>query len=91
MTDWLILFSNIAAGSVRTIIGLFLIYRLLATQKPGRNRVIIAADGIIVISAILSVTGLSDFYRMVLEIAWITVCSSYRISQQIGKSFSHWV
>lgn len=91
MTDWLILFSNIAAGSVRTIIGLFLIYRLLATQKPGRNRVIIAADGIIVISAILSVTGLSDFYRMVLEIAWITVCSSYRISQQIGKPFSRGV
>lgn len=77
MTDWLILFSNIAAGSVRTIIGLFLIYRLLASQKPGKNRVIIAAAGIVVISAILSVTGLSDFYRMALEIAWITVCAGY--------------
>ena len=77
MTDWLILFSNIAAGSVITIIGLFLIYRLLATKKPGKNSVIIAAAGIVVISAIFSITGLSDFYRMVLEIVWITACASY--------------
>lgn len=77
MTDWLILFSNIAAGSVRTIIGLFLIYRLLAVKKPGRNSVITAAAGIVVISAILSVTGLPDFYRMVLEIVWFVVCAGY--------------
>lgn len=77
MTDWLILFSNIAAGSVRTILGLFLIYRLLAAKKPGRDSVIIAAAGIAVISAILSVTGLSDFYRMVSEIIWLAACAGY--------------
>ena len=77
MTDWLILFSNIAAGSVRTSIGLFLIYRLLAAKKPGRNSIIIAAAGIVVISAILPIIGLSDFYRMVLEILWISVCASH--------------
>ncbi len=77
MTDWLILFSNIAAGSVRTIIGLFLIYRLLSSKKPGRNIVIIAAAGTVIISAILSVTGLPVFYRMVLEIVWIAACACY--------------
>ncbi len=77
MTDWLILFSNIAAGSVRTIIGLLLIFRLLASKKPGRNSVITAVAGIVVISAILSVTGLPDFYRMVSEIVWIVVCAGY--------------
>ena len=77
MTNWLILFSNIAAGIVRTIIGLFLIYRLLTAKKPGKNNVIIAAAGIVVISVILSVTGLSDFYRMVLEIVWLAVCAGY--------------
>ncbi|MDE5598057.1 MAG: hypothetical protein K2J04_09500, partial [Lachnospiraceae bacterium] len=77
MTDWLILFSNIAAGIVRTIIGLFLIYRLLAAKKPGKNSVIIAAAGIVVVSVILSITGLSDFYHIVFEIVWITVCAGY--------------
>lgn len=77
MTDWLILFSNIAAGSVRVIIGLFLIYRLLAAKKPGKGGVIIAAAGIGVISAILSITGLSGFYSMVLEIVWIAACAGY--------------
>lgn len=77
MTDWLILFSDIAAGSVRTVIGLFLIYRLLAAQKPGKSSVIIAVAGIVAISVILSVTGLSDFYRMALEIVWIAVCAGY--------------
>ena len=77
MTDWLILFSNIAAGSVRTVIGLFLIYRLLAAKKPGRNSVITAAAGIAAISAILSVTGLSDFFRIVSETVWIAACAGY--------------
>lgn len=77
MTGWLIFFSNIMAASVRTIAGMFLIYRLLAARKPGRNRIITAASGTVVISALLSITGLPDYYRMVLEILWIAVCASH--------------
>lgn len=87
MTDWLILFSNIAAGSVRTIIGLLLIYRLLTAKRPGKNSVIIAAAGIVVISVILSITGLSDFYRVVFEIVWIAVCASYFQNADTRMSF----
>lgn len=76
MTDWLIFFSDIAAGSVRTMICLFLIYRLLSTKKPGRNSVIAAFIGTVIISAVLFTTGLSDFYRMVSEAIWIAVCAS---------------
>lgn len=75
MTDWLIFFSNIAAGSVRIITGLFLVYRLLAAKKPGKNSVITAVAGMVAISAILSITGLSDFSRMVSETVWIAVCA----------------
>lgn len=77
MTSWLIIFSNIAAACVRTIAGMFLIHRLLAARKPGRNRIIIAASGIVVISALLSIAGLPDYYRMVLEILWIAVCANH--------------
>lgn len=77
MTDWLIFISDIAAGSVRAIIGLFLICRLLAAKKPGKNSIIIAAAGIVAISAVLSVTGSSDFSRTASEIVWIAVCARY--------------
>lgn len=77
MTGWLIFFSNIMAASVRTIAGMFLIYRLLAARKPGRNRIITAASGTVVISALLSITGLPDYYRMFSEILWIAVCASH--------------
>ena len=77
MTEWLILFSNIAAGSARVMIGLFLIYRLLAAKRPNKGSVIRAAVGVAVISVVLSVTGLSGFWRMVSEIIWIAVCAGY--------------
>lgn len=77
MTDWLILTSNIAAAGVRTIIGLFLIDRLLAAKRPGRNSVMPAAAGMVVITVILSMTGLSDFYRMVSETVWIAFCATH--------------
>lgn len=77
MTNLFLFFSNIAAGIVRTIIGLFLIYRLLATKKPGKNSILTAGAGIIVISALLSITGLPDYYRMAFEIIWIVFCTRH--------------
>lgn len=86
MIEWLILLSNITTGSMRTIIALFIIYRLLATKKENKNSVIIAAIGIVVISVILSITGLSDFYRMVSEVVWIVICASYFQNADIRMS-----
>lgn len=77
MTDWLILFSNIAAGGVRAIVYLFLVFRLLSVRKPGRNGVIAVLAGITVISVVFSITELPDIYRMILETVWIVVCARH--------------
>lgn len=75
MTGWFLFFSDIAAGSIRTVICLFLISRLLPSQKAGRNSVIAALAGNIAISAVLSVAGSSDFFRLASEAVWIAVCA----------------
>lgn len=77
MTDWLILFSNIAAGSVRAVVYLLLVFRLLSVRKPGRNGVIAVLAGITVISVVFSITELPDIYRMILETVWIVVCARH--------------
>lgn len=77
MTDWLILFSNIAAGGVRAVVYLFLVFRLLSVRKPGRNGVIAVLAGITVISVVFSITELPDIYRMILETVWIVVCARH--------------
>ena len=71
----LILISNIITGSIRTIICLFLIFRLLSTEKPKKTSITAALSGILIISIILSALSLSDFYRMILETLWIAVCA----------------
>ena len=75
MTDWLILFSNFIAGSVRTIVCLFLIFRLLSAKKPEKKSIAVVLAGVAVISIILNVMSLSDFYRMILETVLIAVCA----------------
>lgn len=77
MTDWLILFSNIAAGGVRAVVYLLLVFRLLSVRKPGRNGVIAVLAGITVISVVFSITELPDIYRMILETVWIVVCARH--------------
>lgn len=77
MTDWLILFSNIAAGGVRAVVYLLLVFRLLSARKPGRNGVIAVLAGVTVISVVFSITELPDIYRMILETVWIVVCARH--------------
>lgn len=77
MTDWLILFSNIAAGGVRAVVYLFLVFRLLSARKPGRNGIITVLAGIAVISASFSITELPDIYRMISETVWFVVCARH--------------
>lgn len=75
MTDWLILLSNFIAGSVRAIVCLLLIFRLLSAKKPEMKSIAMVLAGVAVISIALNVTGLSDFYRMILETVLIAVCA----------------
>lgn len=75
MTDWLILFSNIAAGGVRAVVYLFLVFRLLSARKPGRNGIITVLAGIAAISVIFSITGLPDIYRIISETVLFVVCA----------------
>ena len=75
MTDWLILFLNFIAGSVRIIVCLFLISRLLSAKKPEKKSIAMVLAGVAFISIILNVIGLSDFYRTILETILIVVCA----------------
>lgn len=118
MTDAILLFSNIAAGSLRAAFYLYLTSRLLSKKpgqrvKPlhsarpqtgsrrkqapfpladciaqgtlGRGTVpasggmalcaAIAIMGIAAISALLYVTGLPDFYRVLFETVWLVICA----------------
>ncbi len=71
MTDLLILFSNIAAGGVRAVVYLFLVFRLLSAGKPEKKSAALAFGGLALILVILHVTGMPDFYRIALETVWL--------------------
>lgn len=91
MTGRLILFSSfipagnepsavlaaglLAAVSIRSIVCLFLISRLLSAKKPEKKSIMAVLAGAVAISIILSLAGLPDFYRMILETVLITVCT----------------
>lgn len=76
MKNNFIFISNIAAGSLHIILALFLIFRLLSSQRPDRKSIAAGIGGGIIISTLLSWMGLPDFYRMALEALWITFCAS---------------
>lgn len=77
MMVWLIVFSGFAAGSVRMMGYLLLLSRLLSAKRPAKQSIAAVIVGAAAISVLLSVTGLSDFYRMTLEIILIVCCASY--------------
>ena len=74
--DWLLIISNIAAGGLRCIVCYYLISRLLTATKPEKKGVLAVLGGIVVISLMLPVTGLSEVYRMALETVLVTVSAS---------------
>ena len=77
MTGWLILLSDFLAGSIRSIVCLLLIFRLFSVKKPEKKSIAAVLAGTAGISALLSVTGLSDFYRIISETLLIVVCACY--------------
>lgn len=77
MTDWFILFSDIAAAGIRVIVCLFLISRLLSADKPGKKSIAASMIGVVIISILLPLMGLPNFFRLTLETIWIAVCASH--------------
>lgn len=89
MTDWFILLSDFLAGGVRSVAGLFLISRLLSAKKPDKKSMAAVLAGAAAVSVILSVTGLPDFYCLILETVLIIACVSY--FQEADKRMSLFV
>lgn len=76
MTEWMLYLSDIITGILRVMICLFLIYKLLKTQKPDKKCVLAAAAGEAAIAACFLFLPLSCFWDAVLEGIWIAVCAS---------------
>lgn len=93
MMDLVILILYIVAGCVRAIVYLFFVFLLLSSKKPRKKSIVAASTGIAVISTILFITGLPDFYRIVLEAVWLSACVSHfqnadtRMSLYVGTFY----
>lgn len=72
----LILISDILTGCLRVTVCLFLISRLMSVEKPDKRMISVGITGALVITALVFLTNLSDFYQMALEAVWIAVCAS---------------
>lgn len=77
MTDWFILLSDIAAAGIRVIVCLLLISRLLSAGKPEKKGITIGIAGVIIVSILLFLTDLPNFFRLTLETAWIVICAHH--------------
>lgn len=75
MTEWVLLLSSLATGSLRIFICLLLIYRLLASEKPDVRGVLCGMAGAFMITAVLFWFPLQEFFRMGLEAVWIAGCA----------------
>ncbi len=75
MTDSLLALSDAAAGGIRILIYLFLVSRLLPTEKPGKKCIGAALAGRTVLSVVFIAAGLPELYRMTLEAGWCVFCA----------------
>ena len=77
MTDILLPLSGILTGAVRVLLGLILIYRLLSAKRPGRQTIAAGLAGAVILTILLSLLHVPDFYRMALEAALIAACAHW--------------
>lgn len=75
MTEWVILLSGLVTGSLRILICLLLIYRLLTSEKPDMRCVLYGMAGAFMITAVLFWFPMQEFFRMGVEAVWIAVCA----------------
>lgn len=71
----LIIFSGFLTGSIRVIVCLYLISRLLTAERPDKRMISIGLAGVFVITGLLFLTDLPDVCQMALEAVWIAVCA----------------
>ncbi|MDE5697760.1 MAG: GHKL domain-containing protein [Lachnospiraceae bacterium] len=76
MIEVLKMLCGVVCGSVRVVVCLFLLTRLLSAQKPQKKSIAAGAAGAAVIAVLMSFAGLSGFYRIVLEVLWIAFCAN---------------
>lgn len=77
MTGLLILFSDILACSLRSVVCLFLIFRLLSAKKPEKKSIVPVFAGAAAVSVIFYVTELPDVYRVLSEAVLTAACARY--------------
>lgn len=77
MTGLLILVSDILACSLRSVVCLFLIFRLLSAKKPEKKSIVPVFAGAAAVSVIFYVTELPDVYRVLSETVLTAACARY--------------
>lgn len=74
MTEWLVFSSALLTGGLRVLGCLVLLYRLLSAGKPDKRCILCGLAGSGVITAVLFLFPVSEFFRIGLEAVWIVVC-----------------
>lgn len=77
MTEWMFLLLDAAAGGVRIMVCLLLVFRLLQTKKPERKCLGAALAGAAATALAACVLELPDLFRGALEVGWIAVCAAH--------------
>lgn len=75
MTEGFVLIFDLLTGGLRVSICLFFIHRLLSSKKPDKKCVLVGLSGSVIITVILFLFPVSDFFRIGMEAVWIAVCS----------------
>ena len=86
MTDILLLLSGILTGTVRVLVGLILIYRLLSAKRPDGRSLGLGLAGAVILTVFLSLLHAPDFYRMALEAVLIAACAHWLQGAEVRMS-----
>ena len=86
MTDILLLLSGILTGTVRVLVGLILIYRLLSAKRPDGRSLGLGLAGAVILTVLLSLLHAPDFYRMALEAVLIAACAHWLQEAEVRMS-----
>lgn len=86
MTDILLLLSGILTGTVRVLVGLFLLYQLLPAKRPDGRSLGLGLIGAVILTVLLSLLQAPDFYRMALEAVLIAACAHWLQGAEVRMS-----
>lgn len=86
MTDIFLLLSGILTGTMRVLVGLILIYRLLSAKRPNVRSLGLGLAGAVILTVLLSLLHAPDFYRMALEAVLIAACAHWLQEAEVRMS-----